>query len=383
MAAVAGLLATGASAASAANWVQYGENALHTSLDGSETTLTLGDVHRLGPAWSRTLGAGVTGSSPIVAGGRVFLVTDAGGGTVRAFSEATGAPLWSRLTCSSPGPQGQIAQPAYANGLVLVGDSGGDLAAYRAGTGAMVSCFDEGGSITSAPAVLGGITYVTTGSGVVAQRQTTGSGGWRIEPLFIQPTSTPAVGHGMVIVTGQTTIAAFRRSDGAPLWHRDLGSLLSAATISPDGTRVYVGGAGLFALRASTGATVWMRNPNGSNMSTPAVAGGRVFSNSEDVSAGLFAYNTSGHPLWVDPNAGESLATVSVADGVVYNLSDGGYLEALNPATGALVRQVFPPGETLAWDIGNQPAVVDGRVFAVSQGGVLPGPTRLDAFGLK
>ncbi len=247
----------------------------------------------------------------------------------------------------------------------------------------MVSCFDEGGSITSAPAVVGGITYVTTGSDVVAQRQTTGPDGWQIEPSFIHPTSTPAVGHGMVIVTGQTTIAAFRRSDGATLWHRNLGSLLSAATISTDGTRVYVGGAGLFALNASTGATVWVRNPNGSNMSTPALAGGRIFSNSEDVSTGLFAYNTSGHLLWVDPHAGESLATVSDANGVVYNLSDGGYLEALNPATGALVRQTYPPGETVAWDIGDQPAVVDGRVFLVSQGGVLPGPTRLDAFGLK
>ena len=43
-----------------------------------------------------------------------------------------------------------------------------------------------------APAVVGRITYVTTGSDVVAQRQTTGPGGWQIEPSFIQPTSTPA-----------------------------------------------------------------------------------------------------------------------------------------------------------------------------------------------
>jgi outer membrane protein assembly factor BamB len=186
----------------------------------------------------------------------------------------------------------------------------------------------------------------------------------------------------MVIVTGGTVIAAFRSRDGAPLWHRDLGSLLSAATLSADGSRVYVGGGGLFALNAATGGTVWVRNTNGSNMTTPALAGGLILSNSEDVSTGLFAYNRSGHLVWHDNAAGESLATVSAANGVVYDVSDGGFLEALDSSTGAILRELFPPGEQLGWDIGDQAAVVDGRVFAVSAGGTLPGPTRLDAFAL-
>jgi outer membrane protein assembly factor BamB len=376
-----GLLLGTASAAGAATWAQYGFNAQHTSRNPAETTLSRANVHRLAPSWSASLGAGTTASAPIVAGGRVFLVTDANGGQVRAFSEATGAALWTKRICAAPGQTGIAAQPAYENGLVIVADSGGDIAAYRADTGATVVCFDSGGGITAAPAVVGDVAYYTDGGNVFRQPFGTGSG-WEASASYIAPNSTPAVGHGMVIVTGGTVIAAFRSRDGAPLWHRDLGSLLSAATLSADGSRVYVGGGGLFALNAATGGTVWVRNTNGSNMTTPALAGGLILSNSEDVSTGLFAYNRSGHLVWHDNAAGESLATVSAANGVVYDVSDGGFLEALDSSTGAILRELFPPGEQLGWDIGDQAAVVDGRVFAVSAGGTLPGPTRLDAFAL-
>ena len=382
MAVAAAVLATAAGTASAAPWAQYGFNAQHTSQNRFETTLTRANVHRLEPAWSRSLGAGVTASSPIVAEGRVFLVTDAGGGQVRAFSEATGMPLWTVPICAAPGLTGVAPQPAYENGLVVVADTGGDVAAFDADTGAIDTCLDSGPAITSAPSVVGDTVYYTDGQSIYRQPLHTGSG-WQAMLSFMGPNSTPAVGHGEVVVTGGQVIAALSSTTGNVLWHRNLGSLLSSATMNADGSRVYVGGAGVFALDASTGATLWRRNPNGSNMTTPALAGGLILSNSEDVSTGLHAYTASGQLRWVDQNAGESLATVSAANGVVYDVSDGGFLEALDPANGHLLHRVFPTGDGLGWDIGDQAAVVDGRVLAVSQGGTLPGPTRLDAFALK
>jgi outer membrane protein assembly factor BamB len=277
---------------------------------------------------------------------------------------------------------GVTPQPVYENGLVVVADTGGDVAAFDAATGALDTCFDSGPAITSAPSVVGDTVFYTDGGSIYRQPLHTGSG-WQTSPSFMQPNSTPAVGHGMVVVTGGQVIAALDSSTGSVLWHRDLGSLLSSATMNADGSRIYVGGAGVFALNASTGATIWRRNPNGSNMTTPALAGGLILSNSEDVSTGLHAYTASGQLRWVDQNAGESLATVSAANGVVYDVSDGGFLEALDPSNGHLLRKVFPTGDGLGWDIGDQAAVVDGRVFAVSAGGTLPGPTRLDAFALR
>ena len=141
-------------------WRQYGFNPSHTSYNKSETTLNKFNVDRLALFWtSETFRA--PGSGPTLGFRSIFIAT---GGRVRALRAETGALQWARLSCSGEGAQ----QPAIVNGLLLVGDNGGDLAAYDPTTGDQVWCDDESGSITSAPAVAEHIVFITNGVDAVA-----------------------------------------------------------------------------------------------------------------------------------------------------------------------------------------------------------------------
>src|ERR1051326_2175320 len=104
-------------------WRQYGFDAPHTSYNKQETILTKSNIGRLGLFWtSDTFRA--PGSAPILGFAAVFVAND---GRVRALDEQTGVRRWARLSCTGEGTQ----QPAFGRQLLLVGDSGGDLAAYE------------------------------------------------------------------------------------------------------------------------------------------------------------------------------------------------------------------------------------------------------------
>src|SRR3989442_6878012 len=174
--------------APAATWSQYGFQTNHSSFNQTETALTRANVSSLAWKWAGDVGAPIS-SAPVVGQGIVYV---AAGGTIFAFQASDGAPLWSHFSCSGV----NTVQAALGAQALLVGDGGGDLAAYDPITGGQIWCRDEGGSIISAPAVEGTTVYVTNGASVIAVDQLTGNEQWRLTPSDLSPvTNTPAVSH--------------------------------------------------------------------------------------------------------------------------------------------------------------------------------------------
>jgi outer membrane protein assembly factor BamB len=305
----------------------------------------------------------------------IFFNTD---GRIHALEKQTGQRRWGRLSCSGRG----TVQPAFGQGIVLVGDNGGDLAGYDPATGNQVWCDDEGGSIVSAPAVADDTLFFTNGGDAVALDQFSGREHWRFAALDrfgIHLTSTPAIENGVVFVTGDGWVFALDGITGRKIWRQQLQapeSGISSAAVA-NGV-VYVGGQeALYALSAFDGHLVW-QNTSVSVVPTPAVAEGRVFVNSEDPNFGLWAFDAAtGGFLWSRQRPGEPLTTVTVANGVVYDIVESGTLQMFDAAHGTFLGSIRDPdGKPFVNAFGSQPIVANGTIY-VSAG------DRVDAFHLS
>ena len=364
--------------APAASWSQYGFQTNHSSFNQTENTLTRANVSGLTWKWAGEVGA-PTASAPVVGQGIVYV---AAGGMIFAFQASDGAPLWSHLSCSGV----NTVQAALGAQALLVGDGGGDLAAYDPITGNQIWCRDESGSIISAPAVEGTTVYITNGASVIAVDQLTGNEQWRFTPSDLSPvTNTPAVSRQVVYVTGGNSVLALSKRTGRQLWCTDLEAFpyqnISAPSVA--GNTVYVGGVSLYALRASNGSLLWTQRTAGVNLTMPTIAGGKVFVNSQDPAFGLWAFDaTSGAFLWQDRLTGESSATVAVANGVVFEIGEGARLTMFDSDTGVLLGSVLDPdGRPFNSFFRSQAAVVDGTVYIPTADFFL-GSNRVDAFRL-
>jgi outer membrane protein assembly factor BamB len=350
-------------------WRQYGFNAAHTSFNNSETILNRSNVSQLKLLWSGTMFR-PPATSPILGFNSIFVAND---GRVRALQEQSGQRKWVRLSCSGEGTQ----QPALGHGLLLVGDGGGDLAAYEPATGQQIWCDDESGSITSAPAVADDTVYITNGTDAVAVDQATGLRRWTFTPADFSPlTQTPAIANGMVFITGGQAIFALDQATGHKIWRHNV--LQVQAHISAPSVAnglVYVGGDSLYAFSAADGHLVWRNRDIGVNVTTPAIAENKVFVNAEDPNFGVFAVDAAtGVILW---NSGDEYeSTLTVANGVVYSITDVGDLLMFDTRNGAFLGSIADPnGKPFFNGFGAQPIVANGIVYVSTD-------DRVDAFHL-
>jgi hypothetical protein len=106
----------------------------------------------------------------------------------------------------------------------------------------------------------------------------------------------------------------------------------------------------------------------GVNVSSPAIAGGRLFVNAQDPLFGLAAVNAEdGSLVWKSQRPGESLATLTVANGVVYDLTEQGTLLPFESETGIILGEISDlGGRPFNSGPGAQPAVVDGAVYVTT-----------------
>lgn len=350
-------------------WTQYGFLPTHTSFNSRETILTRANVDKLTFQWAGEVGPGIA-SSPVVGQGIVYAAAD---GMIFAFRASDGTSLWSHLSCTGVG----TAQPALGPHALLVGDGGGDMAAYDPVTGDQIWCDDIGNSITSAPAVDEKTVYFTDGFEVVAADQSTGGVLWRFAPSDSSLlTNTPAVFRDVVFATGGNSVFALDKRTGHELWRTDLGDQINISAPSVARNTVYVGGTSLSALRASDGHLRWTADV-GVDVTMPAIANNRVFVNSEDPIFGLWAFDANtGALLWRNVMPGEPESTVTVANGVIFDIAEFGDLMMFNSATGAFLGSIVDPkGHQSQPSFGTQPAVVNGVVY-------IPTSDRVEAFSL-
>jgi outer membrane protein assembly factor BamB len=358
-------------------WRQYGFDAAHTSYNKSEAILNPSNVGSLSLLWTSPSFqvSGFVPSVPTLGFEAIFFNAD---GRIHALEKQTGQQRWGRLSCSGVG----TVQPAFGHGIVIIGDAGGDLAGYDPATGNQVWCHDEGGSIVSAPAVADDTVFITNSKDAVALDQFTGREHWRFSGLDrfgIHLTSTPAIANGVVFVTGDGWVFALDGITGRKIWGQQLQApkfRISSAAVA--NFVVYVGGQeALYALSAFDGHLIW-QNTLVSVVPTPAIAEGRVFVNSEDPNFGLWAFDAAtGGFLWRRQRPGEPATTVTVANGVVYDIDDSGTLQMFDAARGTFLASIRDPdGKPFVDAFGSQPIVANGTIY-VSAG------DRVDAFHLS
>ena len=188
--------------------------------------------------------------------------------------------------------------------------------------------------------------------------------------------SSHVVANGVVYVGSRDDhVYALNASTGATLWSFATGWWVLSAPAVANGV-VYVGSVdgNLYALNASTGAMLWSFaavNAYGGLYSSPAVVNGVVYVGSTETPSGS---GWAGHVYALDGSTGAMLWTfaageapgwpavpnVAVANGVVYAGSGDGNLYALNASTGAKLWSYATGGRVQA------PAAANGVVYVGS-----------------
>ena len=274
-------------------------------------------------------------SYPLIADGRVF-VTSRGVDpdytpSLFALDAATGTVVWSRAV-----PGRRWLNPAYENGRVFALNDSGRIQAFDAASGALLWDKVLPGDLRwsgSPPVAVDGQIYAST-------------------------------------ITSTGGVYAIRESDGGLTWFSSLPNV-SNGSVAVDSERVYVGdGYASYALRRDNGQIVW-RSPSSGSMEggpgegTYAVRDGRVYS--RYYFAGQILGASDGAALGSFPEGRAVAVTPAIGFFQTWPpLSEGGTLYA---------RSV--PGGTDLWSFSGDgaltisPVVVDDRVYTGSAGGWL------------
>jgi outer membrane protein assembly factor BamB len=299
-------------------WKELGYGAAHLGWNPYENTLSTSNVSALGPLWSVNVNQFGTGATPAISAGRVFVGTSAG---LTAYSAATGAVLWNKLTTEY-----FLGSPAVIGNAVYIGGYlSGTMYAVNTTSGATIWSRTLCSEIYSSPVVVGGVLYFGC--------------------------------------FDNDTVYALKAATGATLWTAPLGGNIDSSPAVVNGT-VYIGASDdyIYALDAGTGAVNWQYLTGGAIESSPAVAGGVVYAGSDD--GDLYAIRATGESpgtlLWSAATGGSGFATPAVANGIVFYGSSGDVLYAFNAHTGALLWSA-PTGGSLS-----SAAVANGVVYAAS-----------------
>ncbi|GGH46890.1 pyrrolo-quinoline quinone [Frigidibacter albus] len=369
---------------------------------GGAATHRLGHV-ALSPApvriWSANVGRGdskrlrVT-ADPVVAAGRIFtLDADA---RVSATSPS-GAVLWS-ADVVPPGTRGNSkvigGGLAYGEGKLFVTTGFGELVALDPASGAVVWRQDFDSAVGGAPAVAGGMVYVSTRSSVGwAMRAADGRVQWKTQglpsPSSVAGVSAPAVeGDTVVFPFPSGELVAVSRADGARKWSvpvpgRRLG-MGYADVMDITGEPVMAGGtvyagtsAGrLAAVDVEAGRARWTAEEGAASAVIPA--GGSIFLVTDesrlmrlDAATGVEIWAVE-LPYYVPTRREKRRRDIHVhygpvlAGGRLVLASTDGVLRSYDPSTGALVAQAEIPGGAAAG-----PAVAGGILYVMGKSGQL------------
>jgi serine/threonine-protein kinase len=161
------------------------------------------------PRWSRLTGSE---ASPAVSGGTVYV--GGSSGVVHALDAVTGAPRWQHQAAGLM--FGGHQPPAVAGGIVYLaarrGRHGGAVVALDAATGQRRWVHRCRTAVSTAPAVAGGLVYVSTGKHLVALSTVTGARQWRHRPGWLAGlVSSPSVaGNTLFAGTGEGYLYALK-----------------------------------------------------------------------------------------------------------------------------------------------------------------------------
>jgi parallel beta-helix repeat protein len=355
------------------SWPTFQHDLCHTGYSTSSTP-SLNNM-----LWISEIGE--QGSSPIVAGSRVFVGSDDG---LFCLNTSTGQQVWN---CSI----GQVfSTPTVGEGRVYVVPAHSTIHAVNETSGQILWNYTTGGFVTyptySSPALAHGKLFVGHADGeIYCLNASNGELVWNYTTSD-WVTSSPAICNGKVFVASHDgELYCLDEATGGLIWNFSMGGWTASSPAIAD-DKVFIGAPyqRVIALNASTGQLIWNYTSDAPwprdrfEYSTPAVAYDRVFIQSAN--AKIVALNASnGQLAWTyltqdDPYStfGELDSSPAVAGGTIFVGSEDHNLYALNVSDGGLVDKWTTSGR-----VDYSFAIADGKAFVKSDDG------KVYAFGPK
>ena len=316
----------------------------------------------------------ITNSSPLADPSKRYVYAEAPNGRVYKLTVSRGSVVWSVSITKLPGREKLGTPPNLSRGLVIA---------------------TTGGYIGDAPPYQGHVVSITRSGRIVHVWNSLCSDRHRLIAPASCPQSASAIwarSGAVVAGSGNLLVATGNaRFDGARYWgdsvllltpnaSRLLHSWTPRNQSELDGGDVDLGstapallGAGLAAQSGKDGLIRLLRLPQLGGLgrlggelqtvsapghsgvfSTMAVSRGRLFVGND---AGVWCYQLSGGRLQVAWRHDEAGTSPVLAGGLLYAYNPGGGLNALNPATGAVLARL--PAGSGHWE---SPIVTDGRI---------------------
>lgn len=341
--------------------------------------------------WSITVGEGH--ASPVIAGDRVFLFSREGEReTMRCLALADGKELWkeSHEVPYSPSfaarkhGKGPKATPTVAGGRVFGLGIAGHVSAWDADSGRVLWRKDFSGNFkqaspefgAAASPIVDGDTMIVhvggkDGGALTAFDVATGAERWKWTgdgPGYTSPVIATFGGVRQLVTQTQRRCVALSPADGKLLWEMPFTTPYEQNSVTPlvMGDLVIFGGVGkpTFAVKVNgkSASTVWEAREITLYMSTPVLAGSRLYGMSDKSRGSLFSLDAaSGRLLWKsEGRLGENASVTRLGERLLV-LSTTGDMTIHEPA-GETLREIakYKVAETPVWA---SPALAGSRIL--------------------
>ncbi|MBV8800906.1 MAG: PQQ-binding-like beta-propeller repeat protein [Alphaproteobacteria bacterium] len=390
--ALAGIISLGLTTLAGAgtvDWVQTYSDAGHTGLNSRETKLSPSNVPALIPGWSASL-KGVSVRAFVLNDLRVIVRTTHPYGQsfdLYSLDAATGAQRWKTNT----GREFGATNNTIATGDNLIFSECGQVdaygydysgvCAYKKSNGKRIWVFKNPCDCSPEARLVTPLTYdnhlVFFGyfnGGALGKAYVLVADAVTGHILGAYQTGDMnSLGSAPVIHSLQTqhmyfdcggSVCAVSTPDGALSWKTPMGAPVGA--LSTDGTRVYAnlcnGSAGLVALDAATGASLWSYGAPECNKAPAALNATNVYFNGADQKVHALNAQT-GSELW--SSAAGAASSPSLANGVMYvgGAPEAPAMSAYDWSTGTLLWSNLPYGSSAYLP----PVIVDGSLYVANE----------------
>ncbi len=336
-------------------------------------------------AWQVEVGEGY--SSPVVAGGRVFIHSRrADAELVTALDLASGARLWqqdypARFVQNTIAPaelRGPFATPAVDAGRVFTLDGGGVLSSWDAASGTLLWRHDYSPSVrvtdlfcgtAASPLVAGGVLFVHIGSDPAGGRvraldPATGDEIWSwsgVGPGYASPIVIEVEGQRQLVTLTESSIIGLDAASGVLLWSVPFTDEWHENITTPvwTGAHLVVSGPrqGTHAFTIRRRDDGWHAAPAWSNigvtmyMSSPVLAAGTLYGHSSKRSGQFVALDAAtGAVRWAsEGREGDHASVLLAGDDLLLLTSDAELLVAERDPSAFAVAHDYEVADGATW----------------------------------
>jgi outer membrane protein assembly factor BamB len=244
---------------------------------------------------------------------------------VYAVNEADGSPVW-RYPEEPNARRTFFAAPAYAEGLLVVGDYSNQLTGLSPDTASVKWSFTDAKSrYVGSPLIAGDTILAPNADYTLYALDLQGALKWKFkarQALWSQPVTD---GEKVYLASMDHYLYGLSLADGSLLWENDLGGAMVSKPTFADGV-LYTGtvGSEVVAVDAASGKELWRFSASSEVWAQPVVAEGGVFFG--DLRGNLYGLDAkTGAQVWKIENAGQVIGSAGViSDGVVFATEESG-----------------------------------------------------------